>query len=115
MTLSNKTTDSFIPKSGKKISGFASTIWNHFAGNDMRNVDKKVARLASWQEHQVSHHTARAWRRGKSLPCGETIVTLMAKSPEFQTIILELVEQRRCQHGLTSSNLASAGLDAPGD
>ena len=67
-----------------------SWIGRRFA--EERGAAKKLARLASCADHQVSPHTARVWLRGRAEPCWRSVEIMAARCDDLAA---ELEARRR--------------------
>jgi hypothetical protein len=76
----------------------------------LRNASKLLARLSDATPRAVVN-----WLAGENAPHGDTLITLMARDPDFEQIIIDLVRARRCTHGPILSNLDGAAGDVPED
>jgi hypothetical protein len=68
--------------------GYLRDTWS-----PLRNGPKLLARIADATPRAVAN-----WFAKEAAPNGETLITLMARDPEFKRIILELVEARTCNN-----------------
>ena len=84
--------------------GFLRDKWS-----PLRNAPKLLARIADATPRAVTN-----WLSGEAAPNGDTLITLMARDPEFKELILELVEARACG-GHILQNSAGAALDLKAD
>ena len=75
----------------------------------LRNAPKLLARIAD-----ATPRTVMNWLTGDNAPNGDTLITLMARDPEFKNLILKLVEDRSCG-GHSLPNLDGVDLALPGD
>lgn len=65
----------------------------------LRNAPKLLARVADATPRAVTN-----WLAGEAAPNGDTLITLMARDPDFKNLILKLVEDRACGgHSLPNS------------
>lgn len=83
---------------------YRDTVCDYLRGkwSQRRNASEHLARAAN-----ATPRSAVNWLSGQAAPNGDTLISLMASDPDFETIILELVKERRCS-GVTS--LKSAGV-----
>jgi hypothetical protein len=86
MTLTTNGVDKDRSQSDTTHSHFARLIraYLHAKYSERRNAAKALARDASWLGHKVSHHTARAWLRGRTQPSMESIEVLAARCEDLR-------------------------------
>jgi hypothetical protein len=68
-----------------RVHSFGNIIkaYLHAKYSERRNAAKALARDASWLGHTVSHHTARAWLKGRTQPSMESIEVLAARCEDL--------------------------------
>lgn len=57
--------------------------WIERKFGEQRNASKKLARLASFGEHTVSHRTVERWLKRKSPPCLPSIEIMAARCEDL--------------------------------